>query len=171
LSVTRVAVGVVRGLSKHADGARFLFPFEDLVVRYVAPQQIPSVAKPHGALAPTHARGEPFDLGQIESVLGERRVEDFDQRIRIPLARLPFGGTGGHWSGDLGCKCHRGGGKCGGEKCPSVHGKSIASGRSAKLCETSQNALNRFESLKKSSKWNSWLSGHRGESPRKLYES
>src|SRR5438445_5696232 len=89
LAVARIAVGVVRGLAEHADRAGFLLPLHDAVVRDVAPQKIASVAEPHRALAPAHARSNSFDLRQREAVAREARVDDLDGRIRIALARLP----------------------------------------------------------------------------------
>src|SRR6185295_17400001 len=37
-----------------------------------------------------HVRGDLLDLGEIHAVLGEARIKDLDERVRVALARLPL---------------------------------------------------------------------------------
>ena len=92
LAVAGVAVGMVRWFAEDADLAGFLVPFEDAVVRDVAPEQEAAIAEPHRALAPPEPRAETLDLGEVEAVPREGRIEDPDPRVRIALARLPVPG-------------------------------------------------------------------------------
>ena len=91
LPVARVAVGVVRRLAEHADRARLLLPLEDPVVGDVAPEEVAPVAEPGRSFRPAKAGSQPLDLGQLDAVLREARVEDPDGGIGIALARLPVG--------------------------------------------------------------------------------
>src|SRR5216684_3477491 len=61
LPVAGVAVGVVGGLPEHADHARFLLPFQHLVVRNIAPKQVSAVAEPYRTFRPAVAGSQPFD--------------------------------------------------------------------------------------------------------------
>src|ERR1700710_474297 len=61
LPIARIAVGVVGGFAEYADHARFLLPFQHLVVRDIAPEKVAAVAKPYGAFGPPVARGQPLD--------------------------------------------------------------------------------------------------------------
>src|SRR6266566_4575475 len=92
LAVARIAVGVVGGLAEDADLAGFLVPFEDAVVRDVAPQETPHIADPDRALAPAAAGVKPLDPGiHRRPQRLETRIEGDDCRIGIGLGGLPSG--------------------------------------------------------------------------------
>src|SRR5215471_9409863 len=61
LAVAGVAVGVIRGAAKHADRAGFLLPFQDPVVRDVAPQEVATIAEPHWPLGKAAAASDALD--------------------------------------------------------------------------------------------------------------
>src|SRR5690348_17794654 len=63
LLVARVTVGVVRRLPEDADLSGFLLPFQDAVIRDIAPQKRAELAEPDRAFAPAAAGIKPFDRG------------------------------------------------------------------------------------------------------------
>jgi hypothetical protein len=90
LAVTRVAIGVVRLLTKHADTGVGFVPPQDAVAGDVAEQQIAAVAEPHRALGETEAGGDPLDRRVAEHQPLEARIEHDDVGIRIAYRRHPF---------------------------------------------------------------------------------
>ena len=107
LTIARVAVGEVRRLAEDARLPRLLVPAHDPVVRDVAPQDIAPVPEPRRTFGPAEARDQPLDLGGVEPVAREARVDDLDRRVGVALARLPLReGARGH-----GQRC-RGGPSC-----------------------------------------------------------
>src|SRR5207237_8689769 len=60
LPVSGIAVGVVRWLAEDADRPGFFLPFEDAVVRDIAPQQRAEFTEPDRAFAPAAAGIEPL---------------------------------------------------------------------------------------------------------------
>jgi len=87
--VTGVAVGVVRGLAEDRDRTRLLVPAQHAVVGDVAPQQIAAVAEIDRSLGPAAAGVEPFDRGERQAILVERRIEHAHVGVRITLVGLP----------------------------------------------------------------------------------
>src|ERR1700719_2213779 len=93
LPVPGIAVGVVRGLAENTDRAGLLLPFQDAVVRDVAPQQRAEFAKPDRTFAPAAAGIELLDRGvhwRFDRV--ETRIEGYDRGIGVGLGGLPSGG-------------------------------------------------------------------------------
>src|ERR1051326_3723109 len=78
LAVAGVAVGVMGGPTEDADGAGFLLPFHDAVVRDVAPQQIAPVAEPYRPLGKAAAAGDAFDRRVAQDIFLEPRIEHLD---------------------------------------------------------------------------------------------
>src|SRR5260370_42513333 len=89
LPIPRIAVGVVGRSAEHADLPGLLLPFQDAVVRNIAPQQIATVAEPDRSFAPAHPAGETLDRRAEDPVLGKARIEHFDDRVGIAPARRP----------------------------------------------------------------------------------
>jgi hypothetical protein len=58
--------------------------------------------------------GDLFDLGEVDAIFREAWVEDFDERVRVALARLPLAEQAGEGS-------EGGGGAAGGEEVAAVH--------------------------------------------------
>src|SRR5437660_9576849 len=61
LAVAGVAVGVVRGAAKHADRAGFLLPFQNTVIRDIAPQEVSAITEPYWLLCKAAAAREAHD--------------------------------------------------------------------------------------------------------------
>ena len=94
LAVARVAVGVARRLAEGADLAGRLVPFQDAVVRDVAPQQVAAVAEPDRPLGPAAAGIEPLDRRAEDPVGREALVEHLDRGVRIAHRGAPGGARG-----------------------------------------------------------------------------
>src|SRR5262249_49687991 len=109
LAIAGVTVGIVGRLSEDADRSRLLLPAHDTVVGDVAPKEVATVAKPHRALGPSHARGEPFDACQSQPILREARIERLHCRIGVavvhsPLSRYALGECSRGHSRATGCQ-------------------------------------------------------------------
>src|SRR4051794_38127432 len=89
LTVSRVAVRVVRGFAKDADRACLFIPPHDPVVRDVAPQQETAVPEPDRALGPAETGRETLDRAQDDSIPAKTRIQHPDRWVRIALARIP----------------------------------------------------------------------------------
>src|SRR5262249_20500571 len=87
LAVARVAVGVVGGAPEHGDGARLFVPTHDAVVGNVAPQEIATVAEPHGALGPAESGRQPLHRRIVDPKPREALIQDLHRRIGIPADR------------------------------------------------------------------------------------
>src|SRR4029077_5475197 len=85
----RVAIGEFGGLAENADGPRLLLPFQDAVVRDVAPKEMAAVAAPAQPLPPPRAAPEPLDRRAEDTVRRKGRIKDLDRSVRIAQARLP----------------------------------------------------------------------------------
>src|SRR5262252_4211289 len=88
LTVSRVAVAVVRGLTEHADLATVLQPAQNAVVGNVAPKQVASIAEPHRTFRPAATGVKTLDCGVPNNVLPESRVKNLN--IRIGIAHWVF---------------------------------------------------------------------------------
>src|SRR5580704_10953902 len=91
LAIARVAVRIVGGLAIGADGARFLLPFQDTVVRYVAPEHVAAIAEIHRSFRPTATSEQAVDRGKRQAIAVEACIDHRHRRIGIALARFPHG--------------------------------------------------------------------------------
>src|SRR6266404_1888379 len=83
LAVPGIAVGVMGGLTKHADRARFLIPFHHPVVRDVAPDQASEISEPDRALIEAASARDHLYRRIAEHQRGKARVEGFYPLIRV----------------------------------------------------------------------------------------
>src|SRR5262245_16980932 len=95
-SVTGVAVGVVRRSTEQADRAGLFFPTHDAVIWNIAPQEIATVAKPHGPLVEATIASNTLDRCEPENDSFEARIKHPKVGIRVPDRRCrapPRGGS------------------------------------------------------------------------------
>src|SRR5262249_51249550 len=89
LPVTRVAIGVMGGLTKHTHAAGLFHPAQHAIVGDVTPHQEAPIPKPAGALGPQRSGVEALDWRVTQAIGPETWIEDFDGGIRIPHRARP----------------------------------------------------------------------------------
>ncbi|KPW88171.1 hypothetical protein ALO79_200278 [Pseudomonas syringae pv. castaneae] len=95
LTVAGHAIGLVRGLAKHAQAPCGLVPAHDAIVGQVGEQQESTIGEPCRAFCPAQAATETLDLGMGQTVVGKTRVQ------------LTYPGIGHAWAGRPGSLVHR----------------------------------------------------------------
>src|SRR5262249_478149 len=83
LAIARLALAVAGRVTDHRNGALRLIPFQNSIVRDVAPQETAGVPEPYRPLAPARARSQFLDASVEQSTFGELLIEDMNGRIGV----------------------------------------------------------------------------------------